>query len=354
MGDKKIEKKVKLSTVIWSCFLIFLFYLAAIGGMIYFFPLSEGLINNSVIRKTAKYVPYPAAIIGTKLISINDLLNRTGSVKKFYENQDFSDLGMRVDFSTEDGEKRLQIKERKVLGKLIEDAILESEAQKTGIKITNEIVDQEVDRKLKEYGAGEYLKENLEKLYGWSLDDFKENIVKPDLYKEKLFSKIRENDPSFKSAQEKIGQAQKDLKENMELGEVAKKYSEGSSSQEGGELGWFSLDQMLPEVALPVYNLEKGKNSDIIESSLGFHIIKKEDEKTENDVYMAKISQIFVRTQPFSEWLLTKEKEYNVLIPISSYQWNKEEGEVEFKRDNMIEYEKELMKNAPNDPSIIF
>lgn len=347
--EKKKEKEVKIPTVIYSIAAIFLVYLASVAVAVYGFGW-----NNKIIQKTVEILPYPAAISGNHAITLEELNKRTNSVRMFYENQDFSDLGMRVDFNTDDGKKRLKIKEKYILNKLIEDQIMEKEAKKRGLVLTDEIISQEVDRKMKEYGSEDYLKENMARLYGWSIDDFKENIVKPDMYQEKLLQNIRENDSSFKKAKEKIEKAQKELDLKKEFSEVAQKYSEGDSAKNGGSLGWFSSDQMLPEIAEAVVSLDKGKTSVVIESSIGYHIIKMEDKKTEDQKDMFKISQIFVRTETLGDWLGKQEKDMKIYIPLKDYYWDRDSLSVEFRNRDLKDFENNLRKNSPDDVSVMF
>ncbi|HRY82103.1 MAG TPA: peptidylprolyl isomerase [Candidatus Moranbacteria bacterium] len=349
MNNKK-EKIIQLKTIFKTIAILLVIYILAIGAIIYFFPKNE----NKIVRITASIIPYPVAISKSGIVTESKLSSQLLSAKKFYENQDFSQVGLRVDFSTEDGKKRLAIKEKNILNKLIDDSIVETEAKKRGIKITEELIDQEVDRKLKEYGTGEYLKDNLEKLYGWSIDDFKKNIVKPDLYQEKLFADIKKTDSSFAEAKKKIEEAQSDLKKGVIFSEVAKKYSKGESAKNGGALGWFSSEQMLPEVAEVIFSLEKNKQSEIIESPIGFHIVKLEDKKVQNGENMAKISQIFIPTETLNDWLSGVKKNYKMFVPIRRFFWNNETRQVEFRDKTLKDYEADLLKNPINDPSIIF
>ncbi|MDO9231768.1 MAG: peptidylprolyl isomerase [bacterium] len=346
----KNEKRIKIQTIIKTFVILLLAYVIAIGAFLCFFPETE----NRVVRETAGIIPYPAAVSSSVFITTERLQDQLAGAKKFYESQDFSKVGLRVDFSTTDGQKRLLIKEKNILNKLIDDAIIEKEAGKKDIVVSKELIDQEVDRKMKEYGTGDYLKNNLEKLYGWNIEDFKKNIVKPDLYQEKIFADIQKNDPSFEEASKKINEAKNDLKNGLSFSDTAKKYSQGESAKNGGALGWFSANQMLPEVAGAIFNLEKGKQSDIIESSIGFHIVLLEDKKNQDGQDLVKISQIFVPTKTFSQWLLDAKKDYWIFIPISKFSWNNETKQVEFRDKSLQEYEKDLLENPINDPSIIF
>ena len=184
--QKKEERRIKIQTIIKTFVILILAYITAIGAFLCFFPENE----NRVVRATAEIIPYPSAFSSSIFITTERLQDQLAGAKKFYESQDFSKMGLRVDFGTTDGQKRLFIKEKNILNKLIDDAIIEKEARRKGIVISKELLDQEVDRKMKEYGTQDYLKNNLEKLYGWSVDDFKKNIVKPDLYQEKVFADI--------------------------------------------------------------------------------------------------------------------------------------------------------------------
>ncbi len=354
-SKKQSEKKITWETFLAASLIFVAAYFITIWLMIVFSSRLTGRIDqNRIIQKTIESVPYPVAMVGGKFITDKQLLANLASVQRFYENQDFSKLGLRVDFSTEDGKKRLEIKGKEILSKLIDDTIIQSEAQKVGIILTSDMINQEVERSLKEYGTGDTLKNNLEKLYGWNMDDFKENIVKPDLYKEKIAAYVQKNDATFSTTKDKITAAQTALKNGLSFADAVKKYSDGESASASGSLGWFSADQMLPEVALAVFKLNVGQQSEIIQSSVGYHIVRLEDKKAENDVDMVKVSQIFVRTKSFSDWLQEAEKKYRVRVFSKEFLWNADKGEVEFRATNLRDYEKDIQSNPPNDPSVIF
>ena len=349
-SPERMEKKVKFSTVILSFGTIIAIYLFTIGVLISIFNFSK----SEVVRKTAALIPYPAAIIGMNVITFNQLMVESDAARQFYQNQNFSAFGMQVDFSAPDGQKKLEIKKREILGKLIENAVIENEAGKRGNTLSDADVNQAVDMELKKYGSEDNLKTTLQKLYNWNIAQFEENIVKPDLYAQKLFADIQATDPSYAVAKNKITQAQDQLKKNMDFSVVADQFSDGVTAKNGGELGWFNADQMLPEVSVAVTKMKVGEQSGIIQSSIGYHIIKLEDEKTENDVSMYKVSQIFVRTKSFSDWITDFEKQDKIFIPIREFEWNSQTSQVEFSDPAMRNFENNLLKTSPNDPSVIF
>lgn len=352
MKDNNIKEKIKPITIIYAVAIFIVVYILAIGIFIYGFNA-----KNKITEITAKYIPYPAAVVNYKdFITVSELSNNLQSIKKFYESQDFSQAGMRVDFSTEDGQKRLKMKERQLLNKMIEDEAVEILARQNGIKITAEEVQQNVKRKLDEYGTGDSVKENLSKLYGWTLSNFEEKIVKPNLYGEELEKLIvsQNKDDFTESAKEKIEKAKNELENKEDFSEMAKVYSDGLTAGEGGELGWFKKDQLINEVSTAAFSLKKGQRSDIIESVLGYHIIELEDKKTENGEELVKIKQIFARKKTFSDWLDGKIKKMKIYIPLKDYYWDKGKGMVEFSSEEMREFEKNIIENFQGDASLVY
>ena len=68
-------------------------------------------------------------------------------------------------------------------------------------------------------------------------------------------------------------------KSGSNFAELAKKYSEGPSSESGGELGFFEQGQMVPTFDEAVFSMEKGDISDVVKTQFGYHIILLEDIK---------------------------------------------------------------------------
>ena len=70
-----------------------------------------------------------------------------------------------------------------------------------------------------------------------------------------------------------------DLKKGADFAELAKKKSKDPGASDGGDLGFFTKDQMVPEFSAVAFTLEPGKISDPVKSQFGWHIIKVEEKR---------------------------------------------------------------------------
>jgi peptidyl-prolyl cis-trans isomerase C len=71
-----------------------------------------------------------------------------------------------------------------------------------------------------------------------------------------------------------------DLKKGGDFAAIAKEKSKDPGSKEsGGDLGFFSKDQMVPEFAEAAFKLDKGQVSDPVKSQFGWHVIRVDDKR---------------------------------------------------------------------------
>ena len=74
-------------------------------------------------------------------------------------------------------------------------------------------------------------------------------------------------------------QVEDELKKGADFAELAKKKSKDPGASDGGDLGFFTKDQMVPEFSSVAFTLEPGKISDPVKSQFGWHVIKVEEKR---------------------------------------------------------------------------
>lgn len=94
------------------------------------------------------------------------------------------------------------------------------------------------------------------------------------------------------------------LKAGEDFGALARRFSEGPSANQGGELGEFKRGEMTPDIEKIVFDLKKGDSTDVLAAPNGLQILHvnqrfesglqplaKVDEDIENELYQSKIPE---------------------------------------------------------------
>ncbi len=230
------------------------------------------------------------------------------------------------------------------LNSLIVNKIIELEAKNQDITIAEEDIQKEIDKLAEPYGGEEGFTQFLE-IYGYSLDEIKNNI-KTNLNIKKLLEpniKIEENEiksyfdenkESFDTkeqvkashilvdSEDKAKEVKEKLLNGEDFSELAKNYSiDTANNQQGGELGFFARGEMVPEFENAAFSLKVGEISEPVKTEFGYHIIKVEDkeqakeatyeeskEDIRNILFDEKLSAYF------STWIQDKFDEYKIDI----------------------------------------
>lgn len=205
-----------------------------------------------------------------------------------------------------------------ILSRMVDHVLIEQQAKKSGITIKDEEVTTVLKNMLADRKATfPDLLKSLEK-DGTTLDaykkDLKEQLLRQRLIRREVQSKIVVSDeevgdyyqqhrddyegkeavrvkqvllmippdstPEIRASLRKEADA---LRKRLLAGEsfdvIAEKYSQGPAKQAGGDIGFIERGQTLPEVEAAAFKMKTHELSDVIESSVGFHLIQVMDKK---------------------------------------------------------------------------
>lgn len=198
------------------------------------------------------------AKVGDREITMNDV--------EFVINN--LDPNTRQQFNSEEGQKR-------VVGELVNQELFYLDAIKSGIDKDEEFEKQMEKAKadlLKQY----YITKLLSKADVDDVEIFNFYGQNREMFVDKEEVSARH---ILVSTQEEADKVVNEINNGLSFEDAAKKYSSCPSSQEGGNLGFFSAGQMVPEFEQAAFSLKPGEMSGPVKTQFGYHIILTEEKK---------------------------------------------------------------------------
>ena len=137
--------------------------------------------------------------------------------------------------------------------------------------LMQQVIDREIEPNIKvsEKDIQSFYEKNKEKFY---MD--KKARASVILIKAK-----RGDTKSEKSAQQKIESILEKIKNGSTFNEMATKYSEDSLAPKGGDLGYFTKNQIFGAFSVRAFDMKVNEVSPVFKTGLGFHILKLTDLK---------------------------------------------------------------------------
>ncbi len=95
-----------------------------------------------------------------------------------------------------------------------------------------------------------------------------------------LFATRGKTDAEVEEIRKKADDVLKQATKNAKFEDLAKKYSEDTTKDKGGDIGWIEQGQTVAEFEKAAFSLPKGGISGLVKTQFGFHIIKVLDKET--------------------------------------------------------------------------
>jgi peptidyl-prolyl cis-trans isomerase C len=160
-----------------------------------------------------------------------------------------------------------------VLRGVASEHVVEKEADKSGIR-SSDLVKERIANAEKQILIQEFLKQKSREL------------VTEDQLKAAYAERTKGSEEEAHArhilvkTEEEAKEIEKKLKKGGDFAKLAKEKSEDKSSgANGGDLGWFTADKMVPEFSKAAFALKKGETSVPVKSDFGWHVIQLEDRR---------------------------------------------------------------------------
>ena len=257
----------KYKIVIVSSALIALALASFVGYMA--FSLYKTQSTSTLTYRVAQILPFPVAKAGKKYVSYEDYLFKLRRYKHYYESQ------QKVDFSTESGQRQLEMQKPRTLEKVIEDAYVKQLAKQNDVRVSSADVRHALDvlRVKNQLGEGDQgLRDIASKFFGWSLNDLKKEL-RQDILAQKVVYKLDTE------ASTKAQAALAELKGGADFAAVAGKYSDDEATKaSGGQYAvtaiTFASQEVPFEVVEALQTMKPNQTSEVIVTPATLEIVK--------------------------------------------------------------------------------
>lgn len=266
-----------------------------------------GLLMLGAPLARAELVDRVAAIVNTDVITLSEVEKRAAP-----------ELA-RVDQEStgpERAQKRAQAL-RKTLDTMIDEKLVDNELKDLKVSIGDKEVDAAIDEVKKSYNLNDDQLTQAVAREGYTLTEYREQMRKQigryKLIAEKVRKNVKVSDADVQTEYDRMTRSEGEDYEvhirhilinvprtatqadvetarkkaqaiavearnpGVDFAALAKKRSEGSSSSDGGDLGFFKRGTMVPEFERVAFSLKTGEVSDPVRTQFGWHVLKLEE-----------------------------------------------------------------------------
>jgi len=249
--------------------LISIVALYVIGGVAFGIRLYAQQKSEPIDLLASDIYPFPVASAGRSILFSKELLNKMVWAKTFA-------LKTQNEVSTNLAGK--------IIDDMVSDAIGMQQADRLGMRVYQKDIDDRFDYVISGIGTQDQASQYVQEYYGMTLDQLKKQAI-PKIALEKIkdekFVKYKIRHILITDSK-KAEEVAKKISDGQNFADLAKEYSEDTTSKDSGGLladgEYIYLDSgLIPEVQAALVKLQTNEVSPIIKSSMGNHIIKVEE-----------------------------------------------------------------------------
>lgn len=302
-GAKRFKKHLWMGVVVVALVALSPFVVTSV--MLY-----SSKTTNRFTDVMTQYFPFPAAIVNGEFLLYRDF--STDAQDAIALTERFSaDANLVAQLGSIPTAKETAQEE---YDRMISVMVLEQTAAELGVVVDQADVDDVYEAQvLGQVGGDEsQVEQTLSELYGWTVDEFKQKVVRELVLRSDVSDYLSENNvPEYiNPAKDRLVEVQSKLTDDPEsFANLAKEYSEDSSATEGGDLGWFERGVMVKPFEDAAFALtEPNQISDPVQTTYGFHLIQliERKEATETEAEQVHARHILIQYS-LDDYLAEKE-----------------------------------------------
>lgn len=234
------------------------------------------------LYRVTQVLPFPIARTGGSFVSYESYLFEVRHYTHYYESQ------LKLNFDSPEGKQQLAAFKKQALDKVVNDSYIKKLAAKYHVKVTDQQIEDQIAilRNQNRLGSSDKVFEDvLRDYWGWSTDDFKRSLHDQILAQNVVATLDT-------ATRDRADQALTELKNGADFAEVAKKYSDDTSSKpNGGDIGVVERTKrdLTAETVDTLYKLKPGEYSDIINIGYSLEIVKHIETNADGKIHAAHI-----------------------------------------------------------------
>ncbi len=276
-GPKKRPVSPK---VLWICAAVSFLMVstAVLTSVVYLRPPTD-----SFVQKVVGVFPYPAAVVGSDMISMKSFLNERMALNKYFEANTSIDSPM-------PSEQEIAVN---IIDTLVHKTAVEQLAEEVSVIVDETRVEEfYVDAT----GGGDpaAFALELDTMFGWTTDQFRERVIRPVVLTMQLSEYVSKDETRQAEPLAKANSAYDRLVAGEEFALVATDTSIDPSATSGGDIGFINLTDIPEEWQVAVSELEVGSYTEVLEGDLTYMIFLLTDRVVAGEDTQVKLSLIAV------------------------------------------------------------